>query len=165
MTRSLALVSALLAVIAVAFAAVMFVVIRNAPDTPPSVSAFADGRAVEVAPFRYCPVSAPLCDYDGETATLPVRPGHPLQLSLPTAISNAPWGLATVYQSEGGDVVENDEFFLPDQRNSMTVPAVDTDGRALIGVEVRLPSGVIDTDTNQEEIVSHAIWSIATAPN
>ena len=27
---------------------------------------------------------------------------------------------------------------------------------------MRLPSGVIDVDTNQEEIVSHAIWSIAT---
>jgi hypothetical protein len=27
---------------------------------------------------------------------------------------------------------------------------------------VRLPSGVIDVDTDQEEIVSHAIWSIAT---
>ena len=163
MNRTLALLGALSAVVVVAFAAVVFTLIRNAPDVPPTVSAFADGRAVEVSPFRYCPVTAPLRDYDGETATVPVRPDRPLQLSLPKAISDAPWGLATVYQSADGDVVENDAFFLPGQRTSMTVPALDDDGRALIGVEVRLPSGVIDTDTDQEEIVSHAIWSIATA--
>ncbi len=155
--------SALVAVVGVAFVLVVGKAILDAPEESPRVSAYADGRYEEVEPFRYCPVQEPLCDYEGTTATMPVREGHPLQLSLPGAISENPWGFASVYGNpDSGDVVEADEYFAPGTRNTLTVPPVNEDGLVLIGVEVRLPSGVIDVDTDQEEIVSHAIWSIAT---
>ncbi|MGB3769786.1 MAG: DUF2771 domain-containing protein [Rhodococcus sp. (in: high G+C Gram-positive bacteria)] len=157
--------SALVAVVGVVFVLVVGKAIIDAPETPPTVSAFADGRYAEVEPFRYCPVREPLCNYEGSTTTLPVRPGQPLQLSLPGAIAENPWGFASVYgDADTGDVIEADQYFAPGTRTTLTVPPLDADGRELIGVEVRLPSGVIDVDTDQEEIVSHAVWSIATTP-
>lgn len=162
--RILLSVSALVGIVGVAFVLVVGKLILDAPATVPHVSAFADGRTAEVEPFRYCPVQEPLCDYEGESTTLPVRDGYPLQLSLPSEIFDNPWGFASVYgDPDTGEVVENDEYFAPGTRYSLTVPPRDEEGRELLGVEVRLPSGVIDPDTDQEEIVSHAVWSIATA--
>ncbi|MBT1191639.1 DUF2771 domain-containing protein [Rhodococcoides kroppenstedtii] len=160
--RVLLAVGALVAVVGVAFVWVVGRAIVDAPERTPRISAFADGRFAEVEPFRYCPVQEPLCEYEGSTAVLPVRPGHPLQLSLPGEISDSPWGFAAVYQDpETGEALEADDYFAPGTRNTLTVEPT-RDGLDLVGVEVRLPSGVIDVDTNQEEIVSHAIWSIAT---
>lgn len=153
-----------LVVIGVAFVAVLALLIRDAPTHRPTVTAFADGHTVVVEPYLYCPVETPLCDSDGSSARVPVREGQPLQLSLPSEVASAPWILAAVYSDDNGGAVESDTLYLPDERLSLTVPPLDDEGRTLLGVEVRLPSGVIDSDTQQEEIVSHAIWSIATTP-
>nr|WP_296768033.1 DUF2771 family protein [Rhodococcus sp. (in: high G+C Gram-positive bacteria)] len=153
-----------LVVIGVAFVAVLALLIRDAPAHRPTVTAFADGHTVVVEPYLYCPVETPLCDSDGSSARVPVREGQPLQLSLPSEVTSAPWILAAVYSDDNGGAVESDTLYLPDERLSLTVPPLDDEGRTLLGVEVRLPSGVIDSDTQQEEIVSHAIWSIATTP-
>ncbi len=160
--RVLPAVGALLAVVGVAFVVVLGRAIIGSSEAPPRVSAFADGRYAEVEPFRYCPVQEPLCDYEGSITVLPVREGRPLQLSLPEQISGSPWGFAAVYQDpETGEALEADDYFAPGTRNALTVEPT-RDGLDLVGVEVRLPSGVIDVDTDQEQIVSHAIWSIAT---
>lgn len=149
-------------VVAVAFVAVLALLIKNAPTHRPTITAFADGRSVTVEPYLYCPVDAPLCENDGVSSTVPVRKGHPLQLSLPTEITSAPWIVAAVYADADGGAVESDTLYLPGQKTGLTVQPLDDEGRELLGVEIRLPSGIIDTDTQQEEIVSHAIWSIAT---
>lgn len=163
--KLLAIGTAGLIVVGVAFVAVLAQLVSDAPAHRPTITAFADGKAVTVEPYLYCPVEAPLCENDGSSASVPVREGYPLQLSLPSEITSAPWILAAVYSDDAGaDVVETDSLYLPDQKLSLTVPPVDADGRALLGVEIRLPSGIIDTDTQQEEIISHAIWSIATTP-
>lgn len=169
MTRRTGLIAAGIAVVVVGVAFVVLLgrAILNAPETPPRITAYANGTTIQVDPFRYCPVDAPLCDYEGTTASIPMRAGNPLQLSIPPSISGGPWGLATVYGTRGGsddDIVETDEYYGPGDRTSVTVPQLDADGLPLLGVEIRLPSGVIDADTAEEEIVSHAVWSIATTP-
>jgi hypothetical protein len=161
--KLLAIGTAGLLVIGVASVAVLALLISDAPTHRPTITAFADGTTVTVEPYLYCPVEAPLCDPDGASANLPVRAGRPLQLSLPSEITSAPWIVAAVYSDGGGTVVETDTLYLPDQKLGLTVPPVDEDGRKLLGVEIRLPSGVISTETAQEEIISHAIWSIATS--
>lgn len=165
-TKKLLAIGAVGAVVVVAaFVAVLALLVRDAPAHRPTVTAYADGRSIEVEPYLYCPVEEPLCGSDGESASLPVREHQPLQLSLPAEVSSAPWILAAVYaRPDGTDAVETDTLYLPDTTLALTVPPIDDAGRALLGVEVRLPSGVIDTDTQQEEIISHAIWSIATSP-
>lgn len=161
--KLLAIGTAGLLVIGVASVAVLALLISDAPTHRPTITAFADGTTVTVEPYLYCPVEAPLCDPDGASASLPVRAGRPLQLSLPSEITSAPWIVAAVYSDGSGTVVETDTLYLPDQKLGLTVPPVDEDGRKLLGVEIRLPSGVISTETAQEEIISHAIWSIATS--
>ncbi|WP_338889785.1 DUF2771 family protein [Rhodococcus sovatensis] len=166
--KLLAIGTAGLLVIGVASVAVLALLISDAPDHRPTITAYADGTAVTVEPYLYCPVEAPLCAPDGVSASVPVRAGRPLQLSLPSEITSAPWIVAAVYSdgsdSNGsGNVVETDTLYLPDQKLGLTVAPVDDGGRELLGVEIRLPSGVISSDTAQEEIISHAIWSIATS--
>lgn len=160
--KMLAIGTAGLLIVAVAFVAVLVVLIRQAPPHIPTITAFADGDVVTVEPYLYCPIDAPLCESRGVSSLVPVREGHPLQLSLPSEVTSAPWIAAAVY-ADGNDIVEVDALYPPDDKLQLTVPAVDDDGRALLGVEIRLPSGIIDVDTQQEEIISHAIWSIATS--
>ncbi|QII07602.1 DUF2771 domain-containing protein [Rhodococcoides fascians A25f] len=159
-----AIIVAGLVVIAVAFAAVLALLIGRAPEKEPTVTAYANGRAVVVEPYLYCAVSDPLCTNVGETAEIQVGNARTVQLSLPAPIYSAPWVLAVVYGDDSGDVVENTEFNEPDTKLSVTVPTKDDSNRTLLGIEVRLPTGIIDTDTNQEGFVSHAIWSIGTRP-
>lgn len=163
--KILAIGTAGLVVLGVAFVFVLALLVRDAEPHTPVITAFADGTAIEVAPYLYCPVDAPLCQSDGNSAALDVSEGHPLQLSLPTEITGAPWIAAAVYadKADPNDIVETDTLYLPGQQLALTVPPLDDDGRLLVGVEIRLPSGIIDADTQQEEIISHAIWSIATA--
>lgn len=159
-----AITAAGLVVIAVAFVAVLALLIARAPEKEPTVTAYANGRAVVVEPYLYCAVSDPLCTNVGETTEIQVGSARTVQLSLPAPIYSAPWVLAVVYGDDSGDVVENTEFNNPDTKLSVTVPTKDDSNRTLLGIELRLPTGIIDTDTNQEGFVSHAIWSIGTRP-
>ncbi|MGV8873834.1 MAG: DUF2771 domain-containing protein [Rhodococcus sp. (in: high G+C Gram-positive bacteria)] len=161
-TKIAAMIAVGLLVIAVAFVAVLALLIGNATDKEPVVTAYANGRTVEVEPYLYCAVSDPLCTNVGETSELEVGAAPTVQLSLPEAVYSAPWVLAVVYGDDSGDVVENTEFNEPGNRLSVTVPTSDDSDRMLLGIEIRLPTGIIDTDTNQEGFVSHAIWSIGT---
>lgn len=158
------IIAAGLLVIAVAFVAVLALLIGNAPDREPTVTAYSDGHTVVVEPYLYCAVSDPLCDNVGETAEIGIGKARTVQLSLPESIYSAPWVLAVVYGDASGIVVENTQFNEPGTRHSVTVPTSDDADRTLLGIEVRLPTGIIDTDTNQEGFVSHAIWSIGTRP-
>lgn len=169
--RSRALLAlAAIVVLAVAAGTVVAIVmgLRNADDGPPEITAYADGRTVNVPPYRYCPIQEPLCESpEGPTESMPVREGHPLQLSLPKQISEAPWLLAAFYLSPSG-LVEADSWYGFDDVPSpaaVTVQPFDAQGRQLVGVEVRLPTGIVDVETGEEAIISHAVWSIATLPD
>lgn len=161
-TKIAAAIGAVLFVVAVAFVAVLTLLIRNAPDEEPTVTAYANGRTVEVEPYLYCAVNDPLCTNVGNTTEIDVGTAETVQLSLPSAVFSAPWVLAVVYGDDSGNAEETSEFNEPGTRYSATVPTKDESGRTLLGIEVRLPTGIIDTDTNQEGFVSHAIWSIGT---
>lgn len=162
------LAGAALLVVAVAVGTLVAIVVglRAEHSAAPQLTAYADGRTVSVPAYRYCPVQEPLCDSErGPTVSVPVRENHPLQLSVPTEVSGAPWLLASFYDA-GSSLVEYDQWFDSGQAPSaVTVAPFDNEGRPLVGVEVRLPAGVVDLDTGQETIVSHAVWSIKTTPD
>lgn len=163
----LLLIGAALLVLAVAVGTIVAIVVglRGNHSEPPRLTAYADGRTVTVPPYRYCPVQEPLCVTEqGPTVDVPVRDKHPLQLSVPKEVADAPWLLASFYDA-GSALVEYDQWFDSGQAPSaVTVAPIDAQGRPLVGVEVRLPAGIIDSQTMQETIVSHAVWSIKTTP-
>ena len=151
----------------------------TAPERP-SITAIVDGTSIEVKPFEYCEVKRPdICDPPGETAQLPVAADEQIEIELPESISSAPWILATFYvdpsaseeseepaepgePGESENLQSSEQFFAPNDKSAVSVPGSDDQGRELAGVEVRLPTGLFDTTTGEDTIVTHATWSIAT---
>lgn len=145
--------------------------IQGPADKPerPTVTATVAGQTVEVKPFEYCEVSRPdICDPPGETTELSVAAGQSLDITVPAAISSAPWILATFYvdpNAPDGDpnsLQGDEQFFAPNAKTEVAIPDVNAQGLVLAGIEVRLPTGLYNTDTGEDTIVTHATWSIAT---
>ncbi|QNG21137.1 DUF2771 domain-containing protein [Rhodococcus triatomae] len=148
-------VAAGLLVTLVAFTAVLTVLIRNSDPRPVTVTAFADGTSVTVPPFQYCTMDLQDCT-EGDVTILELRPGSPLQLSLPSEVSSVRWRLLAVYETADGGTVE-EQLFAPGDASAVTVPS--SIENPLIGVEIQLPSSVVD---EQERPFVHAVWSIQT---
>ncbi|MBF6413697.1 DUF2771 domain-containing protein [Nocardia cyriacigeorgica] len=150
-------------VLSTAFVGVLTVLVRNAEEHDPEITAYAHGRTVTVAPFMYCTVRMEDCRY-GETVSLEVPPGYPLQLSLPNEIAEAPWLIQQVYALPSGEEIakvrRHTEF--PDGVRAITVESQPEPDLRLVGVEMQLPILARD-ETGAEFYVPHAAWSIRTA--
>jgi hypothetical protein len=130
---------------------------RDHTPQPPEISAYSQGHLARVGPFRFCEVLNPTdCVVSGEQGELPVTGRHPIQLSVPSAISQAPWVLLRAY--EDADLIEE---FRPDTRLAVTIPTVDAQRGRLVGIAVQLPTLVRD-ETGDEFPVPHAEWSVRT---
>lgn len=123
----------------------------------PEISAYSHGQLARVGPYRFCEVLNPTdCVATGEQGELPVTGRFPIQLSVPTAIAQAPWVLLRAYEDD--DLIEE---FRPNTRLAVTVPTVDPQRGRLTGIAVQLPTLVRDEDGN-EFPVPHAEWSVRT---
>lgn len=130
-------------------------------SAPPEVTAYAAGKALVVAPTLYCPLDLDQARCTvGTTSELAVPAGTPLQLSLPGEIAEAPWRLIAVYRTADGQERQDDQVFRPDERLAVTVAPQDP-AEQLLGVEIQLPSSVID---EQGAPIARATWGIATDP-
>ncbi|WP_137148505.1 DUF2771 domain-containing protein [Mycolicibacterium sp. CR10] len=130
---------------------------RNHTPQLPEISAFSHGNLTRVGPYRFCEVLDPTdCAVPGEQGELPVTGGFPIQLSVPQAISTAPWVLLRAYEDD--DVIEE---FRPDTRLAVTIPTLDPQRGRLTGIAVQLPTLVRDEEGN-EFPVPHAEWSVRT---
>ncbi|MFE7796464.1 DUF2771 domain-containing protein [Nocardia sp. NPDC057440] len=191
-TRTLiALGTAAALVFVVAFVGVLAVLIRNAPESEPEITAYAHGTAITVRPYGYCtPLmqdcrilperggnadvgsifsrlpcgeSTPDCQ-TGKTFHLEVPAGYPLQMSLPTKIADAPWIARLVYALPNGDTVDRivSRNDYPKGALNLTIDSKPEPDLRLIGVEMQLPILAKD-ETGQEFYLPHAAWSISTA--
>lgn len=154
--------AALAAVVVVASVGTGVLIWRlSGEETPeyPQISAYSDGEAVRVGPYRYCKVLNPTdCEVFEEQGELPVTERGAVQLSVPPQIAKAPWVLLRQY--EDSDVVEE---FRPDTRLAVTIPTVDPRLGKLNGLAVLLPTLVrID---GEEVPAPHAEWSVRTVWN
>ena len=153
------IIAALAAVVLVASVGTGVAVWRlSAHETPkyPQISAFSQGDAVRVGPYRYCEVLNPTdCVVFEDQGELAVTERGAVQLSVPSEISKAPWVLLRQY--EDSDVVEE---FRPDSRLAVTIPTVDPKLGKLNGLAVLLPT-LIRVD-GEEVPAPHAEWSVRT---
>ncbi|MGE2688458.1 DUF2771 domain-containing protein [Mycolicibacterium pulveris] len=130
---------------------------QDPPPRHPKISAYTDGQLARVGPYQFCQVLDPTdCETPRDAGELHVDAEHTVQLSVPPAISRAPWVLVRTY--EGDDVVDE---FRPGVRNAVTIPTVDPHRGKLFGFAVQLPTLVRDEDGN-EFPVPHAEWSVRT---
>ncbi|NLU82427.1 DUF2771 domain-containing protein [Rhodococcus sp. HNM0569] len=155
--RNLIAIAAALVVALVVFVSVLVVLIRGSDPRPVSVTAYSHGSTVEVTPYLYCTVNLEDCSEEGTIAPLDVPAGMPLQLSLPSEISSAPWRLLTVYQGPNGEPVVQARIYLSNDASAVTVPS--TPELPLVGVEIQLPSAVVD---EQGQPKARAVWAVGS---
>lgn len=136
----------------------MIPLIRNADEPPPGITAFASGRTITVAPFRYCTIKLTDC-HDGVIEHLAVRTGSPLQLSLPKTISDAPWRLVSVFDGPHGESIARQTFYAKGEGTAVTVRSTENPPMQLAGIEIQLPSAVVDKAGMP---YARGIWSIKT---
>ncbi len=128
----------------------------------PEISAYSRGTTVRVEPYLYCNVvDLNDCVKDGVQGQLPVTERQPVQLSLPAAISRAPWRLLRVYSDERDTTTT---AYRPGTQPAVTVPTVDPRRGRLIGLVVQLLTLVQDQNGELHDL-PHAEWSVRLAWN
>ncbi len=133
---------------------------RGHGSTLPQISAYSRGTTVRVDPFLYCNVmDLNDCVKDGGQGELSVNDRYPVQLSVPAAISSAPWRLLRVYQDERDTTTT---AYRPGTQLAVTVPTVDPQRGKLVGLVVQLMTLVQDQDGELFDL-PHAEWSVRLA--
>jgi hypothetical protein len=128
-------------------------------DRLPEISAYSHGHSVRVGPFQYCEVlNLDDCKEPRDAGELAVTENSPVQLSVPSAVSRAPWRLLRVYENPIDTTVT---YVPPKATLAVTIPTVDPDRGRLTGLAVQLLTLVQDQD-GQEFALPHAEWSIST---
>ncbi|MFF0814934.1 DUF2771 family protein [Rhodococcus sp. NPDC003318] len=134
--KILAAVVVVVLVAAGGLAAVVTMLVRDAPETLPTITAFAHGNTVDV--------EAGLCDAslrcaDLTVANLAVPAGSPLQLSLPKEVAEGDWRLNVQFgDPRTGEVFDGYRDYTAGDAYSVTVPTRENE--QLLGVIIQQPS-------------------------
>ncbi|WP_301121466.1 DUF2771 domain-containing protein [Mycolicibacterium fortuitum] len=128
-------------------------------DRLPEISAYSHGHSARVGPFQYCEVlNLDDCKEPRDAGELRVDEDNPVQLSVPSAVSRAPWRLLRVYENPIDTTVT---YYAPKTTLAVTIPTLDPNRGRLTGLAVQLLTLVQDQD-GQEFALPHAEWSIST---
>ncbi len=123
------------------------------------ISVFTDGQLTRVGPYFYCNVLDLNDCHNAQTqGELLVNDRDPVQLSVPSAIGDAPWRLMQVYDDPRDTTAS---VFRPHARLAVTIPTVDAQRGKLRGVAVQLLTLGQDEAGELHEL-PHAEWSVRT---
>lgn len=126
-------------------------------DPLPEISAYSRGELTRVGPYFYCNVvNLDDCREDGAEGVLPVTERNPVQLSVPTAIAEAPWRLLRIYEDPADSTIS---VFRPGSTLAVTLPTVDPQRGRLTGIAVQLMTLVQD-EAQEQFGLPHAEWSV-----
>ncbi|BBY19558.1 DUF2771 domain-containing protein [Mycolicibacterium litorale] len=159
MKRVLAVLAAVAVLATAATAFMVWQLSRDHEPMLPEISAYSRGELTRVGPYQYCNVvDLNDCAPAGSQGELQVDERDPVQLSVPSAIAEAPWRLLQVYEDPANTT---ESLFRPDTRLAVTIPTVDPQRGRLTGIAVQLMTLVQD-ETGEVFEVPHAEWSIRT---
>lgn len=131
--------------------------LRDSGPQRPEISAYSHGHSVRVGPYLYCNVlNLADCQQPQAQGELRVSGSYPVQLSVPEAISRAPWRLLQVYEDPANTATS---MFRPGTRLAVTIPTVDPQRGRLTGIVVQLLTLVVDPAGELRD-VPHAEWSV-----
>ncbi|HUE31336.1 MAG TPA: DUF2771 domain-containing protein [Mycobacterium sp.] len=158
MKRSVAvLLAALVTLLAVGAGVGTWLLVRQPGPQQPEISAYSRGHLTRVGPYLYCNVlNLDDCQTPQTQGELPVTERYPVQLSVPAAISRAPWRLLQVYEDP---LNTTSTMFRPGTRLAVTIPTVDPQRGRLTGIVVQLLTLVVDPSGELRDI-PHAEWSV-----
>jgi Protein of unknown function (DUF2771) len=139
-----------------------WLLVRRPGPQQPEISAYSHGHLTRVGPYLYCNVlDLNDCQTPQTQGELPFNAHYPVQLSVPEAISRAPWRLLQVYEDPANTTTT---MFRPDSRFAVTIPSVDPQRGRLTGIVVQLLTLVVDNsqlnDITTLRAVPHAEWSV-----
>jgi len=130
---------------------------RDHSTALPEISAYSRGETIRVGPYLYCNViNLNDCAKSAAQGELSVTERDPVQLSVPTAISRAPWRLLRVYEDETNTTTT---VYRPDTRLAVTIPTVDPQRGRTVGLVVQLLTLVQDQNGELRDL-PHAEWSV-----
>ncbi len=159
MKKGLAVLATVAVLASVATGVLIWRLTRSPTPEHPEISAYTRGQLVRVGPYRYCNVKdLNDCDMPKAMGELVVTSRNPVQLSVPLAISKAPWVLLRAYEGPDDTVVE---AFARGTTRAVTIPTVDPRRGRLTGIAVELPTWVRDEQGNEFPL-PHAEWSVST---
>lgn len=134
-----------------------WLLVREPGPQRPEISAYSHGHLTRVGPYMYCNVlNLDDCQTPQTQGALPVTERYPVQLSVPEAISRAPWRLLQVYEDPTNTTTT---LFRPNSRLAVTIPTVDPHRGRLTGIVVQLLTLVVDPAGELRE-APHAEWSV-----
>ena len=151
------LLAALVTLLAVGAGLGAWRLVRQPGPRPPEISAYSHGHLTRVGPYLYCNVlNLDDCQTPQTQGELPFNEHYPVQLSVPEAISRAPWRLLRVYEDP---VNTTTTMFRPGTRLAVTIPTVDPQRGRLTGIVVQLLTLVVDPSGELRD-APHAEWSV-----
>ncbi|MEU3274698.1 DUF2771 family protein [Saccharomonospora sp. NPDC006951] len=140
---------------------------------PPEITFFADGETATAVPLMYCDALVRSCEPIGDAATLKVRPGKPVQISVPSEIAETPWLVNVQYLNADGEVQPvKQEVFTTGDRLAYTITPDSPDDQ-LVVVEIQQLSGAYAAnqqdeplldESGQPQLVVRGVWSLQIDP-
>ncbi len=124
---------------------------------PPEVTFFADGDTVRARPQLLCEIGAEECLQDeAAEVSLRIRPGRPVQVSVPAEVSDGLWGVVFSYVDRDGNRVDaSSRVFTPGSKQlayTLELPA-DSDRLLLAAVQQLV---TVDGD----QLLVSGIWKL-----
>jgi uncharacterized lipoprotein NlpE involved in copper resistance len=143
----------------------------SAPQAP-EITFFADGDTVRAEPLSYCDALVRDCETGGKPATLEVRPGKPVQISLPSKVSETPWVLNVQYlDAKGEPQPVRQQVFTDGSQHAYTVTTGPREQLVVVEVQQLGAAFAADKQGNpimdengQPQLVVRGVWSLQVAP-
>ena len=152
-----ALLTVLVVLLSVGAGVGAWLLVRKPGPQWPEISLFSNGQLIRVGPYLYCNVlNLDDCQTPQTQGELAASTRHPVQLSVPEAISRAPWRLLQVYEDPTNTA---STLFRPNSRLAVTIPTVDPLRGRLTGIVVQLLTLAVDPSGELRD-VPHAEWSV-----
>ncbi|MBB5956526.1 hypothetical protein FHS29_003112 [Saccharothrix tamanrassetensis] len=131
----------------------------------PEVTFYADGKAINVQPSQYCDVKSENCEVDTRAAgVLRVRPGRPVQISVPGELATTAWSVKFTYRNAKGEPQEplrSKLFTERDPKYAYTLVLPNRDDQ-LESVEVQQYGSRIESSTTGAfDFVARGTWILS----
>lgn len=132
------------------------------------MSFYADGDTVRTTALIYCDVLLKNCDQAGKPVSLPVRPGMPVQVSIPGAVAETPWTVTVQYRATDGAVRYTHETFTDGEQYAFTADPPG-EGNQILVVEIQQlgaayaanQTGKLIRDAaGNPQLVARGVWSL-----
>ncbi|QWF81684.1 DUF2771 family protein [Amycolatopsis sp. CA-230715] len=141
---------------------------------PPEVTFFADGHAINAEPLIHCDVTVQKCEQSKDGAPkLKVRPGKPVQISVPSDVTETPWLVNVQYANAKGELQPvKQEVFTSGKQYAYTATTPAPDDQLLV-VEIQQVGVATSVDATGKpnadaegnpQLVARAVWSLQVQP-